>query len=63
MLDIKISKSADVTSVSCVGVRVSNTRAAKNYRDERCDVLVHKHRVKVNSPVTCLNWPKGWIEV
>jgi hypothetical protein len=41
----RISESANVISVSCVGVRVSNIRAAKNYRDERCLGLVHKHQV------------------
>jgi hypothetical protein len=36
-----ISESADFTLASCVGVRVSNIRAAKNKRDERCLSLVH----------------------
>jgi hypothetical protein len=40
-----ISESADFTLASCVGVRVSNIRAAKNYRDERCIGLVHNHQV------------------
>jgi hypothetical protein len=40
-----ISESADFTLASCVGVRVSNIRAAKNKRDERCLGLVHNHQV------------------
>lgn len=41
----RISESADLTLASCVGVRVSNIRAAKNYRDERCLGLAHNHQV------------------
>ena len=41
----RISKSAYITLASCVGVLVSNIRAAKNYRDERCLGLVHNHQV------------------